>query len=67
MGGGGNPTWIKYLNERKDDKGLCSCLISNIPRNIWVAVRIKALEKNIKINTVGAKLFEKWANDEIEI
>ena len=67
MGGGGNPTWIKYLNEKQDIKGFSSALISKIPKNIWMAARIKAFAKETKINTVMIALIEKYAKDEIEI
>ena len=67
MGGGGNPTWIKYLGEKKDDSRKCSALIQGIPNNVWMAFRIKALTKGLKINAIGIKLFEKWVKNEIEI
>lgn len=67
MGGGGNSTWIKYLEEKKNDPGLSTTIVRYIPNNIWVAARIKALSKDMKINTVLSKLIEKWAKDEIEI
>ena len=67
MGGGGNPTWIKYLEEKQDIKGFSSALISNIPKHIWMAARIKALTKEMKMNTVMIALIEKYAKDEIEV
>ena len=67
MGRGGNPTWIKYLSEKQDIKGFSSALICKIPKNIWMAARIKAFTKEMKINSVMVALIEKYAKDEIEI
>jgi len=68
MGGGGNPTWIKYLEEKKDDRALVQVLVSgNMPRNLWIAARIKAITQDQKINGVIIRLIEKWVKNEIEI